>query len=218
MFWSEPPADQGPQAGSALGVVDAGGPSTDGATVLMKDRLCLSTSRMCSIMLDLFLYDCKLRIDRLDPSEEMKRSRNRNNSRLAVTASALALALGVIVFAPIKFESAIGARASLSTASATREECERSAHALRVGTPPLQSMANFPLAFEANAGQADPAVKFLARAGKSELLLTSRAIRVQSRESFGVQFVAANAATTPQGIDILPGQRNYIVGHDPSTL
>src|SRR5438128_9886343 len=76
-------------------------------------------------------------------------------------------------------------------------------------------MANFPLAFEANAGQADPSVKFIARAGKSELLLTSRSLTVQSRKSFGVKFVAANASSTPQGIDQLPGQRNYIIGNDP---
>ncbi|HBB97153.1 MAG TPA: hypothetical protein DC054_17385 [Blastocatellia bacterium] len=144
----------------------------------------------------------------------MKRSRNRNNSRVAVTAFALALVLGLVVFAPIKIERAIGARTSLSTASATGEEYERSSHALRA--PTLQSMANFPLAFEANAGQADPSVKFLARAGNSELLLTSRSITVQSRKSFGVQFVAANTTTAPQGIDILPGQRNYIVGNDPT--
>ena len=99
MFWSEPPADRGPQAGSALGVVDAGGPSTDGATVLMKDRLCLSTSRMCSIMLDLFLYDCKLRIDRLDSSEEMKRSRKHQALHVGVRLSALLIVVGAVAFA-----------------------------------------------------------------------------------------------------------------------
>ncbi|PYS75038.1 MAG: hypothetical protein DMF73_02160, partial [Acidobacteria bacterium] len=89
-------------------------------------------------------------------------------------------------------------------------------HALRAGTPALQSMANFPLAFEANAGQADPPVKFIARAGKSALLLTPRSITVQSRKSFGVKFVGAKAANEPQGIDALPGERNYIFGNDPT--
>jgi uncharacterized repeat protein (TIGR01451 family) len=144
----------------------------------------------------------------------MKRSRNRNNSRVAVTVFAFAFALGLVVFAPIKFERTIGARTSLSNVTAPVEEAEGSSNALRA--PTLQSMANFPLAFEANAGQAEPAVKFLARTGNSELLLTSRSITVQSRKSFGVQFVSANRATEPQGIDVLPGQRNYIVGNDPT--
>src|SRR5207253_5048308 len=136
----------------------------------------------------------------------------------------------LIVVGAVAFASDWSAGVLARKARAARSICSRFAliadknvrapvansHALRAGTPPLQSMANFPLAFEANAGQADPSVKFLARAGKSELLLTSRAVTVQSRESFGVQFVAANAAITPQGIDILSGQRNYIVGNDPS--
>src|SRR5438045_639301 len=153
----------------------------------------------------------------------MKRSRNRNNSRIAVIAFALALALGFIVFASGWSAGVFArkARAARSISSHFAVIADRdvrapiaNSHALPADT--LKSMASLPLAFEANAGQADPSVKFLARAGKSELLLTSRSITVQSRKSFGVQFVAANAAITPQGIDILPGQRNYIVGNDPS--
>src|SRR5207248_8679152 len=110
---------------------------------------------------------CKLRTGRFDSSEEMKRSRNRNNSPVAVMASALALALGLIVFAPFKFESAIGARAARSSSSrvaltADRDEHPSGAaplgtplvrapvensHPLLARTPALQSMANFPLAF-----------------------------------------------------------------------
>src|SRR6266403_1833214 len=109
----------------------------------------------------------------------MKQARNRNNSRVVVIASALVIVLGLIVFGPLKFESAIGARTSPSAVSAN------------LTTPAFQSMANFPLAFEANAGQADRSVKFIARAGKSELLLTSHSVTVQSRKSFGVRFVGA---------------------------
>src|SRR2546425_12683295 len=69
-----------------------------------------------------------------------------------------------------------GARASLPAMSAKRELVdERAAHALRAGMPALQS-----LAFEANGGQADPAVKFLARGGRHQLLLTSRSVIVRS--------------------------------------
>src|SRR2546421_7047849 len=144
----------------------------------------------------------------------MKRSRKRQS--LALTIIVLGIAIGLwSASLTVHKACADGARASLPAMSAEREPTERAAHALRAEMPALR-MANFPLAFEANAGQADPSVKFLARAGKSELLLTARSITVQSRKSFGVQFVAANTATAPQGIDILPGQRNYIVGNDPT--
>src|SRR5438094_4041559 len=146
----------------------------------------------------------------------MKRSRNRNSFRIAVFASVLAVVLGLIVFAPTKFESASGTRAARTSSSRFALTADRDVRAPMVGTPALKSMANFPLAFEVNAGQAEPSVKFLARVGKSELLLTSHSVVVQSRKSFGVKFAGSNAANEPQGIDALPGQRNYIIGNDPA--
>src|SRR5580765_2709756 len=63
-----------------------------------------------------------------------------------------------------------GARASLPAVK--REPIdERAAHALRAGMPALRSVA-----FEANEGQADRAVKFLARSDGHQLLLTSHSI------------------------------------------
>src|SRR5204863_1016619 len=100
--------------------------------------------------------------------------------------SALAVVLGLIVFAPLKFESAIGTRAARASASRFALTADRDVRAQM--TPALQSMASFPLAFEANAGQADPSVKFLAQSGKSELLLASRSVVIQSSKSFGVKF------------------------------
>src|SRR5439155_23027709 len=43
-----------------------------------------------------------------------------------------------------------------------------------------------------------------------------RSVTVESGKSFGVRFLGSNAASEPQGIDALPGQRNYIVGNDPA--
>jgi hypothetical protein len=79
-----------------------------------------------------------------------------------------------------------------------------------------QSILNRPLAFEANSGQAAKRVKFIARAGKSNLLLNAQSVEVASDESFGLKFVGADAASEPQGVDPLPGRRNYIVGNDRS--
>src|SRR5438093_1515777 len=65
-----------------------------------------------------------------------------------------------------------GARASLPSMSAKRKQVdERAAHALRAAMPALQS-----LAFEANDGQADAAVRFIARGRGHQLLLTSRSV------------------------------------------
>jgi uncharacterized repeat protein (TIGR01451 family) len=80
----------------------------------------------------------------------------------------------------------------------------------------LQSAVNLPLAFEANTGQAAAPVKFIARARRSNLLLTALSIEVESDESFAIKFAGADAVCDPQGIDPLPGHRNYIVGNDTS--
>src|SRR5436190_11192838 len=104
------------------------------------------------------------------------------------------------------------ARASLPAMSASREPIdERAAHALRAGMPALRSVA-----FEVNEGQADRAVKFLARSGSRQLLLTSRSVILRSfKESLGIEFAGANYSSTIEGTDRLPGQRNYLLGNDP---
>src|SRR5205814_1315236 len=105
-----------------------------------------------------------------------------------------------------------GARASLPAMSANREPIDgRAAHALRAGMPALQS-----LAFEANDGQADPSVKFLARSGRHQMLLTSHSVVLGSlKGSLGIEFAGANHSSKVEGADPLPGQRNYLLGNDP---
>ncbi len=155
----------------------------------------------------------------------MKRSRNHHALHVGVRLSAVLIVVGAVAFATnrsagVAARKALAARSSSSRFALTADKDVRApvanSCAFRAATPVLQSMANFPLAFEANAGQANPSVKFLARAGKSELLLTSHSVTVQSRKSFGVKFAGSNAANEPQGIAPLPGQRNYIVGNDPT--
>src|SRR5580765_8780237 len=82
-----------------------------------------------------------------------------------------------------------GARASLPALPTTPEPTnERVTHAMRAGMPALQS-----LAFEANDGQADPAVRFLARSARHQLLLTPRSVILQSAKgSVGIEFAGTN--------------------------
>ncbi|HEX3083747.1 MAG TPA: PQQ-dependent sugar dehydrogenase, partial [Pyrinomonadaceae bacterium] len=105
-----------------------------------------------------------------------------------------------------------GARASLPALPTTPEPTnERVTHAMRAGMPAVQS-----LAFEANDGQADPAVRFLARSARHQLLLTPRSVILQSAKgSVGIEFAGTNASTTVAGTAPLPGHRNYLLGNDP---
>ena len=101
---------------------------------------------------------------------------------------------------------------------------------------------HLPLFFEANQGQADSRVKFMARSKGYTLLLsptetvlaeskTQAAVehrdfspfespRVTAKVAAGsvirMQLVGANAAPTMTGLEELPGKVNYLIGNDPS--
>jgi hypothetical protein len=101
---------------------------------------------------------------------------------------------------------------------------------------PPKHFAN-PLAFEANVGQTDKRVKFLARGQGYSLFLTDRdavfVIRDQpanpkrsiashepspshaEESSFRMSFVGANPAPQVSGTDKLDAQSNYLIGNDP---
>ena len=67
---------------------------------------------------------------------------------------------------------------------------ERASNALRAAMPALQS-----LAFESNIGQSSASVKFLARGGANELLLSSNSFAIRSsRGSFNISFPGAEVA------------------------
>jgi hypothetical protein len=84
--------------------------------------------------------------------------------------------------------------------------------------------ANLPISFEANIGQADAAVKFLAHGSSGDFLLTrSEAwLTVQKRgEENGprllrLRLAGANADSELEGLDPLAGKANYILGNDSS--
>jgi hypothetical protein len=87
-----------------------------------------------------------------------------------------------------------------------------------------RNYGRLPLRFEANQGQADPAVRFAARGAGYAVYLTDReavlALRPSSKSSDAdvvrMQLGGANPAVAPAGVDRLPGGSNYFIGNDPS--
>jgi len=88
---------------------------------------------------------------------------------------------------------------------------------------------HLPLIFEANRGQSNPAVKFLARGSGYELFLTANeAVLALQPSSVMTQPTArqlsvlsmglarANPHAAVSGVDLLPGKSNYFIGNDPS--
>ncbi len=86
---------------------------------------------------------------------------------------------------------------------------------------PATAYGNLPLAFEANQGQAAPAVDFLARGSGYTLALTPSAavLSIQNGSANDVlsfQMVGANPSATVTGKDELITKTNYLIGSDPS--
>jgi hypothetical protein len=78
-----------------------------------------------------------------------------------------------------------------------------------------QLMADLPLAFELNTGQADSRVKFLANSNGAQLLLESgKATLLTTSGHFRFTFGGANLAANVHGADQLIERRNYLIGND----
>ncbi|MGH7531584.1 MAG: hypothetical protein ACREMN_14480 [Gemmatimonadales bacterium] len=91
------------------------------------------------------------------------------------------------------------------------------------GSPPARTLEAFrgpPSSFEANRGQTDPRVHFLARgSGHTVFLTASEAVFVLTEpDSTGLvlrmTFVGANSRPRVVGLEELPGKANYFVGRD----
>jgi hypothetical protein len=93
-------------------------------------------------------------------------------------------------------------------------------------TPPSSSerareaYGRIPLSFEANRGQADEAVDFIARgAGYALFLKPTEAVftlRNSESKALRMRLVGADASAEAEGADELEGKANYFVGDDPS--
>jgi len=78
-----------------------------------------------------------------------------------------------------------------------------------------------PLSFEANQGQADARVKFVARGPGYGVLLTGRDAVLTlahggKNTTLRMTLPGADPNPTVEGRDPLPGQVNYFIGNDPS--
>ena len=97
--------------------------------------------------------------------------------------------------------------AALSAASQT-PRAPQSSHA-------LETYAALPIAFEANAGQSDHRVKFLAHARSYTLFLTGdEAVLSLPSHAIHLKFLGA-AQPSLTGRNQLPGKTNYFLGNDP---
>ncbi len=101
--------------------------------------------------------------------------------------------------------------------------------ALPSGTGLAAAYAQLPLSFEVNQGQTDPSVNFLSRGAGYTLFLTPVASvlslspggtpRADAAEAapavLRTQLVGGNPNAAAQGLDLLPGASNYLIGNDP---
>jgi len=81
--------------------------------------------------------------------------------------------------------------------------------------------ARLPLGFEANHGQTDSHVDFLARGAGYAVFLTSGEAVLALKSSgprgvLRVRLVGADATTSATGLEELPGRSNYLKGNDPA--
>ncbi len=93
----------------------------------------------------------------------------------------------------------------------------------------LAAWGNLPLAFEANAGQTDPQVKFVARSAGYTLFLTgdqavfalatgrsNKTSPIPPRHVVRLELAGSNPKPVVRGMDELPGKSNYFTGNDPA--
>jgi len=80
------------------------------------------------------------------------------------------------------------------------------------------AFGRLPLAFEENRGQTDPSVRFLARGpGYTAFLAATEATLVLGRRDVVTMSLIGAAASAPmEGLELLPGRKNYFIGRDPS--
>src|SRR5436853_3536769 len=98
--------------------------------------------------------------------------------------------------------------------------CACAAVSLAAGDAPgisraRQLMRDLPVRFEPNLGQWNARVKFFARAGDSQLLLTSReAVLSAGGRTVGLSLLHSNPSARIEGLDAQAARGNYFLGSD----
>ncbi len=138
---------------------------------------------------------------------------------MAVTQRSRLSAYFILLFAVVLVGGVTLTRtkASVPTSSSAKKPAVVAEHKLR------QAYGKLPVRFEANQGQTDPEVRFVARGRGYNLFLTPTegvlALHKmpQSTPPAAIRLRLAHANSAPQvsGLDILPGTSNYLLGNDP---
>jgi hypothetical protein len=130
----------------------------------------------------------------------MRRSRSSNSGKLAFTLLLIILAAGTTAIAKR------AARAAVSTPN-----------------PPAQVWGQTPLSFEANLGQTDPTVDYLARGpgyvafiNSSGATLSLHKHNAELAEALRMTLLGADRRVRPASEDQLTAKANYLAGNDPA--
>src|SRR5262245_18206707 len=151
--------------------------------------------------------------------------------RVAVAVIAMMIAFGQ----PSVMPRTTSARPKTADKSVPPAEVE-----MAIGSRVIESYGRLPLSFEANRGQADARVKFLARGSGYGLFLTTTEAILKWRSAEGgrlneestvinppstaqhppagmlrLRLAGANPAPQVEGLDELPGKSHYFIGNKP---
>jgi hypothetical protein len=162
--------------------------------------------------------------------------------RVRFTLVALSLgAVAIVAFMALTFGSRIGASTTASSNSQVAGQVIPASAGMQnpeeLRKEALNKVAGLPLYFEANRGQVDPSVRYLARSGRYSLFLTDDAAvfsliggefhkgpmpkgfpyRAEgdthtTESAVRVRMVGANPHPEVAGLDRLPGHVNYLIG------
>jgi hypothetical protein len=98
------------------------------------------------------------------------------------------------------------------------------AHSADTGVAAARARAAFtsqPIGFEANLGQADPQIAYLAHGQNGSLFLTRDGARLtmlgsagETAHTIGLKFAGGNASARLEALDSLPGNANYFFGNN----
>jgi hypothetical protein len=135
---------------------------------------------------------------------------------MALAAAALHLGFGVRGTGnPLGAQQAPGASLLLVNASAGNSNLPALSEASRRGV--AAGYGPLPLAFEANRGQTDAQVKYLARGAGYTLFLTAdeAVLSLASDSALRMRMAGSNPNSHAVADDLLPGVSNYFIGNDP---